>query len=160
MISLPGFFQDQGFGYTTSVSYVTLIWTDPVKMSPKGRLESNLITLPSQLVAIPVGCDVTRPIQPCRQQPEPALFTGSLPAPAVRQAGSTVVDCSVVALAGTLVHCTVQHCGGRYRLYSTAPDTGEPACGCPALSAHIRKPGSRLHLSYTSHPIVIQEEVE
>ena len=74
----------------------------------------------SQIVAIPAGCHLTGPIQPCSQQPVPALFTGSLPAPAVRQAARqaalwwTVLWWLVhwyttlyTVVAGT--HFTVQH---------------------------------------------------
>ena len=42
-LSLPGIFEDQGSGYPLRVCKVTLKWTGPVKILPKGQLESNLI---------------------------------------------------------------------------------------------------------------------
>ena len=39
-------FEDQGSGYPLRVSKVTLQWTGPVKILPKGQLESNLGTPP------------------------------------------------------------------------------------------------------------------
>ena len=45
-LSLPRIFQDQGSGYPLLVFKVTLYWTAPVKILPKGQLESNLIGTP------------------------------------------------------------------------------------------------------------------
>ena len=38
-------FEDQGSGYPLRVSKVTLKWTGPVKILPKGELESNLVQI-------------------------------------------------------------------------------------------------------------------
>ena len=42
-ISLPRIFEGQGSGYPLRVSKVTLKWTGPVKILPKGLLESNQV---------------------------------------------------------------------------------------------------------------------
>ena len=41
----PRFFEDQGSWYPLRVSKVTLYWTGPVKILPKGQLESNIYSL-------------------------------------------------------------------------------------------------------------------
>ena len=40
--SLPKIFEDQGSGYPLRVSKVTLKWTGPVQIFPKGQLGSKL----------------------------------------------------------------------------------------------------------------------
>ena len=42
-LSLPGIFEDHDSGYPLRVSKVILKWTGPIKILPKGYLESNLV---------------------------------------------------------------------------------------------------------------------